>query len=245
MSVAHPRGPLPKRVYWFRRLLVLAILAALVMVIMRFISGGSDGKDADAGANDQAAPVAGEQSPPVGDAGGDDAGAPVGTEGEPVTAPETTAPALEVPSGPCSPRDLEIVASVDNPRGGGDVPITLTLATKAEGACTFAVSSDSIALRITSGADRIWTTQQCPKAVPTTSVVLRKETPAQVQVTWNGRRSDDGCTTKTKWALPGYYHAAAAAFGSEPTDVQFELLTPPRPTVTADPEQKSKKKKSS
>ena len=50
---------------------------------------------------------------------------------------------------------------------------------------------------------------------------------------WNSRRSDEECSDRTAWALPGFYHVRAAALGGEPTDVQFELLAPTPATVTA------------
>ena len=40
---------------------------------------------------------------------------------------------------------------------------------------------------------------------------------------WSGRRSDEECTGLPDWALPGFYHVYAAALGSTPTDVQFEV----------------------
>lgn len=202
----------------------------LVVAIVKVLDGGSDGKDSSGKKGDGAgtAVQAGAQTTP--------------TEPPPTTS-AAPPPTLDAPTGPCAPKDLSVAAAVTNPQGGGDVPITLTLSTNADGACTFAVSATSVALRITSGTDRIWTTQQCPNAIAPTSVVLRKDVPAQVVVTWSGRRSDDTCSAKTKWALPGFYHAAAAAFGAEPTDMQFELLTPPPPTVTADPNAKPKKSK--
>ncbi len=56
-------------------------------------------------------------------------------------------------------------------------------------------------------------------------------------MTWNGRRSDDQCTPGLDWALPGFYHVFAAALGSAPTDVQFEVTHAPvaRKTKTAKP----------
>jgi hypothetical protein len=36
------------------------------------------------------------------------------------------------------------------------------------------------------------------------------------------------------------YHVIAAAFGSDPADEQFQLLTPPAPTVTKTPKPKQK-----
>jgi hypothetical protein len=111
----------------------------------------------------------------------------------------------------------------------------MTLTTKVSPACNWDVTAESLAVRITSGSDRVWSTQDCVGAVPRQSVVVRKDQPVSVMVAWNGQRSDAECTRTTAWAEPGYYHVVAAAFGAEPTDVQFPLLTPPRPTITATP----------
>ncbi len=48
------------------------------------------------------------------------------------------------------------------------------------------------------------------------------------RVVWNGKRSDDECSRLTDWALPGWYHVAAAALAGEPSDAQFELEQPRR-----------------
>ena len=80
-------------------------------------------------------------------------------------------------------------------------------------------------VKVTSGEDRFWSTQDCGGAVPKQSVVVRREAPTTVSMAWNGLRSDADCSRTTSWAEPGYYHVVAAAFGAEPTDVQFRLLS--------------------
>lgn len=203
---------------------------------MKLVDSFSDGKDP---ATPGTAQQASADTTPAADATG--TAVPTDASTDPASDPTTSstdpaeAPALSQPNGPCSPKDLAVAASVPSPIGGSNVAIQLTLTTKSAGACTFTVSPTSIAVRITSGNDRIWTTQQCPAALPATTLVVRADTPAQTQVTWSGRRSDDGCTTKTAWAMPGYYHVAAAAFGSDASDVQFQLLAPTPATVTAKP----------
>jgi hypothetical protein len=62
---------------------------------------------------------------------------------------------------------------------------------------------------------------------------VRLASVTQVPVVWNSRRSDQECSDRTAWALPGFYHVRAAALGGEATDVQFELLAPAPATVTA------------
>ncbi len=146
------------------------------------------------------------------------------------------------PSGDC--RDEEVSVLPDVPRAWAGAPIVIRLQLQGtQPACTFSVSPESMVVKIESGDDRIWSSQDCPDTIPTTSVVVRSGEPVEVPVIWSGRRSDDKCTGQLAWALPGFYHVYAAALGSTPTDVQFEVTqaaplyvtqTPkPRPSATA------------
>ena len=44
-TTVRPRGPLPARVYWTRRLVVLVVPLLLVVVLARVLGGSADGKD--------------------------------------------------------------------------------------------------------------------------------------------------------------------------------------------------------
>ena len=94
------------------------------------------------------------------------------------------------------------------------------------------MSADTVRMNIISGHDQIWLSKQCPDAIPAQEVVVRLASVTQVRSSWNARRSDEECSDRTAWALPGYYHVRAAALGGEPTDVQFELVPPAPATVT-------------
>lgn len=143
---------------------------------------------------------------------------------------------LAVPTGPCADSDVQVTPSVDGAAvAGQDVTITLNLTTADSPACTWQVSPASVVLKVTSGSDRIWSTQDCRAAVKPQSVVVRKDHVSKVGVTWSGQRSDDDCSRTTTWAQPGYYHAEAAALGAEPHDEQFRLAAPAAPTITASP----------
>lgn len=143
---------------------------------------------------------------------------------------------LAAPTGPCADSDVRVTPSVGGRAyAGQDVTITLNLTTVESPACTWVVSSESVVVKLTSGDDRIWSTQDCASAIEPGSVVVRNDHITKVGVTWSGQRSDDECTRTTLWAQPGYYHAEAAALGAEPEVEQFELQTPTRPTITAKP----------
>jgi len=229
--VTRPRGPLPARVYWTRRLLLLVVAFALVFGIARLLGGGGSGTP-------QARPVGADASSST--AAATEALSPQSTAGAVPTglaAGTTTSPTpLASPSGPCSDSDVVATPSVKDPvYAGRPVVFTMTLTTRTSPACTWEVSSRALVVKVTSGSDRIWSTQECSGAVPKQSVVVRKDHPVDVSVAWNGQRSDRDCTRSTAWAEPGYYHVVAASFGAEPVDVQFVLRSPVPRTITATP----------
>jgi hypothetical protein len=140
---------------------------------------------------------------------------------------------LPTPSGPCADEDVAVTPVVRDAVGGADVTIGLELGTIEADACTWTASRRTLTLKITSGRDDIWSSRECPRAVPTEDVVLYREHPTVVDVTWSGRRSDDDvCDRGTTWAGPGWYHVIAAALAGEPADVQFELKAPESEHVT-------------
>jgi len=232
-------------VYWTRRLVVVVVAFALVFGIARLLgSGGS-------GTGPSARPVGAEASS-ITTAPASSASSADVTPSETVTAPtlsstptgpsgatgkkSASATPLAEPSGTCDSSDVVATPAIkDKAYAAKPVVFAISLTTKVSPACDFTVSSRSLAMKITSGSDRVWSTQECTGAVPKQSVVVRKDTPVMVDVAWNGQRSDSDCTRTTTWAEPGYYHAVVAAFGADPVDEQFELKLAPRPTVTATP----------
>jgi hypothetical protein len=238
MSVTRPRGPLPARVYWFRRLLVLGLAVALVLGVGRLL-GGAGGEPTEPAAQPASGAV---RSDAPGD-GTPSAGAtprPAATAGAgrtpAATPPRKTRTPLPTPTGPCRDSDVKVVPVLrENAYAGEDVVLTLRLSTYRSPACDWQVSADTVAVKLTSGSDRIWSSQDCPAAVPTEEVVLRTRKATRVDVVWPGRRSDSDCSRSTPWAQPGYYHVSAAAMGSEPESEQFELRSPTPITITPTP----------
>lgn len=236
------RGPLPARVYWTRRLLVLGTVFLLVFGIARVLTSGSDGSSAE---EPQAVQAAGDPT--------DSTDSPSATEpvepAEPAKSKKPKkkteqAPVLAQPDGPCLDSDVAVTPTVENPVAGRTVFMVLELRTTESLACTWRVSPETLIVKITSGDDEIWTSRQCPKAVPTQDVVVRNAVTTKVGIRWSGRRSDFECSRLTQWALPGWYYVAAAALAGEPSDVQFELRRPTREviTVTTGPDEGDREK---
>lgn len=231
------RGPLSPRVYWTRRVMVLGTAVLLVFGIARVLGAGSDASsEPEAGA--QARQVA--AAPTTTLALPDPASAPTATTGKRDRGKQV-AP-LAMPEGPCDDEDVAVTPTVDHPVAGRDVRIVLELRTILSDACTWEVSPESLTLKITSGQDEIWTSRHCPRALPRQEVTLRRAQSTRVAVTWDARRSDEECSRLTPWALPGWYHVAAAALAGEPSDLQFHLERPEGEHITKTVEPKPKKR---
>ena len=249
-STVRPRGPLPARVYWTRRLVVLGIPLVLVVVLARVLDGSSDGKDSGTGTATQAGAAVDQtsQAPTSGPtaevAPGKKGKKGKGKKQDQVTTPPE--PVLSEPTGPCADSDIVATPAITSAAGGSDIPITINLRTAVTEACTWQVSPQTMTLTITSGSDFIWSTRECPAAIPVPDVVVRRAVDTPVVVTWaEGKRSDETCSDRTDWARPGFYHVEAGALGGDGTDVQFELVAPTAPVITktAEPQQQGGKTK--
>ena len=241
------RGPLPARVYWRRRMVLLSVAVLLVVGLARLLGSGSDASS-EPEARQAAAGTTAGTSPELSSGSSTGPAAPTVT----VTAGagavgkhrSSKAPVLAAPDGPCEATDIEVSPEVKDSVGGpsGGTRIELALQTRKAEACTWQVSARNLTMKISSGHDDVWSSRQCPRTVPDQDVVVRREVPTTVEVTWNGQRSDDGCPRAAAWALPGWYHVTVAAMGGEPTDSQFELRAPSAPVITRTPKPEQSKK---
>jgi hypothetical protein len=239
-AVTRPRGPLPRRVYWFRRVLVLAVAFGLVFGIARLL-GATAGDDSERAAQVAApqAPTSGAATPTPSADQQEDAEDAAGQD----TAEKAKARAkkkrkrLPQPNGPCLESDVVVTPLVRTQPAGQRVRIVLQVGTLEAPACYWEVTPDSVFVTIASDdLGLLWTTQHCREAVPTADVVARKEKPARVAFFWDGRESDEECSGAGPWVTSGDYLAEAAARGS--TEVQeavFVLGPAATPTITKTP----------
>jgi hypothetical protein len=218
---------LPARVYWFRRLMVLAIVAAMVFAVLR-VAGGRD---------DSTSPVSTESSR------GHQPASQVGhrhhrgrQDGHQQQKHEPA------PTGDCGPGQIRLTPVVaDGIRVGQDVAIQVALRITGTDACSFALTPDNLVVDITtSKGDPVWTTDECGAAITPTSLVLRADKPAIVQVTWDGTRSDAHCSPRTVRSAAGDYEVRTAIIGGEPAAASFTIAEPlpqatPSETPSANP----------
>lgn len=268
-ALTSPQGPLPARVYWFRRVMVLAVVFLVVFGTARLFGGDDEGSAERAAQASASAKKSGTEKNGTAKAGGPEdsdakdvkdgtgvaptagatpsAGATPTAAATPTATPTETETPLPAPTGACRNSDVVVTPQVAKERRTVRVGIDLVLRTKTAVACTWEVSPKNLTVKIDSGPrnnpDDIWLSAHCPAAVPTKSVTVYRDTDTSVRMVWSGRRSDPECSRTTNWAKVGWYHVKAAAYAGEPTDVQFELRRPSPVTVTKTVDPKPEKKK--
>ncbi len=227
-ALTRPRGPLPRRVYWTRRVLVLVVALGLVVGISRLLQTGGSGAPEETAATVGSTPTT-----------SDDVSASV--------TPEVTTPVeprkkhkkkqpLPEPDGPCDPADLVVSPRVPRAHAGDAVKIVLDVSTKESPACTWDLSPDEVFVTIANENATIWSSQQCPQVIPTEQLVPRKKKADKATFLWDGKASDASCSAATDWAVMGAYTIDAVARGAtDPQDSVFVIGGPTRGTVTVTP----------
>ena len=206
--------------------MVLVVAAALVFGIGKLIGTGSDQPA------DQASTTA---STPKSSGASASAGTPLGPAVPEKLHVRATQVPLLPPTGECAADEVSVLPSVPKAAAGGPIVLAPPARGHPAGVHLHGLPGqpgreDHLRLR----PDLVEPGLPAARSARP-RVVVRSGVPAVVPVTWSGRRSDTDCSHSTQWALPGFYHVYAAALGSTPTDVQFEVTIPNRRLVTARP----------
>ncbi|MBB5963690.1 hypothetical protein [Planomonospora venezuelensis] len=212
-------------VYWRRRLTALIAVLVLVAVVAWACSSSSGPQNA---ARPQAA--GGPTEP-----GGLLAGLPTAavTPAVPSPSPSPTAkPKPAKPSPPprrpgdaCDTADLvlslqsqgEVYGAADRPR------FVLTLVNTGKVMCTADVGPRTLEVRITSGADRVWSSADCVSGETDEIRRLERGIPYVQLTEWDRHRSGSDCRAKRVAARPGTYVAAVRAPGLKSRKAVFHL----------------------
>jgi hypothetical protein len=198
-SVVDPVGPLPKAVYWRRRLIVL-VVALLALFLLLRACGGADGapvsdpSGTDPATTDQASDAPGTSTPSP---------SPSPME-RPTTAATTTA---AVATGACADDAIAVTATVAEEQYpvGGPVPIRFVVRSTAEQPCTRDVGAAANTVTIRSEGRRIWVSDDCTPGGDPDVRTLRQGEAFAVTVTWQGDVSRPGCESPRPKAPAGAY----------------------------------------
>ncbi|WP_206068564.1 hypothetical protein [Nonomuraea composti] len=208
-------------IYWRRRMSVLVAVLVVVAVVAWACSSGGSGPERSSSA---------QSSPSASPGAGASTGAQTAPAVDPLlaglrtlamgTASPSPTPTPKAspserprrPGEPCEEKDL--VLSLQ----GGKEPIyagtarptfLVTLVNTGSVMCTADVGPRAMEIRITSGADRIWSTADCVSGEGTEIKELQRGVPYVRSLEWDRRRSSSDCRSTPPVALPGTYVAVA------------------------------------
>lgn len=191
--------------YWRRRVYVLAGGIALIGLVA-WACSGSDHKKSTAQVRDAAATSSPQAALPATGAGATPTPAVTVT----VTATPTTKPAKKQSGDRCDPADV-VVGVTPNATvftGKQHPSFALSVVNTGRRACTFDVGPKALLIRVSSGADRVWSSDRCvDRAVPNLQM-LKRGVPYLATLDWDRRR----CDSDTH-AAPGTYVIAVGAPG--------------------------------
>ncbi|MCU1589401.1 MAG: hypothetical protein JWP11_657 [Frankiales bacterium] len=184
-----PVGPLPASTYWRRRALLLVGVVILLLVAVKACSNGPTTKDALSGPSATPKPsvAASVQSSPAPSA-------------SPTPAPLQT----------CRDSVLQVTAESDAASypSGAAPRFTLTVRNIGSVACRRALGPGAVELRVFSGEDRIWSSDDCNEAKDQGVQTLKAGAAQAMTVQWSGKRTKPGCQTGDT-AQPGTYRVSA------------------------------------
>ena len=210
-SLLRPVGHLPASVYWFRRGLVLAVLALLFFLIVRLFSGGGDEPQNTAASDPQQNP---STAPPT----------------VPTTTPTVSeTPTKTTPTPPrdtkCSGSDVQIEVLPANRKivSGSVLNFVVRLDAVSDG-CKATIDPTALTVTVMSGTDLIWTTTHCGQAIPRATLVVAEGKQAASTVPWNGHRSGPGCLPGQPAAKPGTYVVKAEFDGRSSAVQAFQVV---------------------
>ncbi len=128
----------------------------------------------------------------------------------PKTSAKPKAPVrVKRPGDACDPSDLVLdMQGQGEVYTGGDRPrFILTLVNTGKVMCTADVGSRALEVRITSGADRVWSSADCVSGETEDIRRLDRGIPYVRQIEWDRRRSGKDCAADRVPARPGTYVA--------------------------------------
>lgn len=190
-----PVGPLPASTYWRRRVLVGLVVLVLLLVGLK-ACGGDDGETQSLAASPQprssASPAAASPS------------ASPAASASPAGSPSPQ------PIGACGDAALQVTVEADAPsyKAGAAPRFALRVVNTSSRPCRRALGPDAVEIRVFSGEDRIWSSDDCNKATGQGVMELAPNDPRQMTVQWPGKRTKPGCDVGDV-ARPGTYRVSA------------------------------------
>lgn len=202
---------MPAEIYWRRRLLLLALVIALIWLGTMAFGGGDDPK---------------AEPKPTATATASATSEPAPTEGA-LTVKLTSA------TRSCDPEKIRVTPTVKPGQlTKGPVEIGLVVSTTEDKACTLSPEVADLLVVISANKVAVWDSTVCKTSLLTDPVAISPGWATLAAATWSGRGSGNKCSVKEGFATPGTYTIQAGTLGGEPGKTTFTLNPKPKPKPT-------------
>lgn len=193
-NLLHPVGPLPPKVYWVRRLLVLAVAILVVVItatiVVKIIGGSSSDSDkSNAGSKSTES----KNAP---------AGSPLNCTGDDIA--------------------LTLGANSSAFAEGQNPTFSVEVSNVGADSCLVDANEETLSVEIVSGKDQIWSSGFCTEAEQEL-LLLGPEDVHAVAKNWDRVRNDKKCSKDPADAKPGTYRATANLLGAKSKELVFTL----------------------
>ncbi|MCA0296407.1 MAG: hypothetical protein LCH96_14085 [Actinobacteria bacterium] len=205
-SLFHPVGSQPAWVYWARRGAIVAAAVLLIGLFVYLLRPQPEDPVAAVPATTPATPTISISATP--------------TE-------STTPTASATPTGPlmCDASNSTLtLAGYQKVKQDAKQTFRVGLTNNGGQPCVLDLKPSTFSLTVTSGSDRIWSTDDCAKWVPTHKQTLKSKKTYEFTISWPVARSAAGCKTAKAVLGEGTY-VAAATFAADAKARQVFVVT--------------------
>lgn len=222
-TLRNPAGPLSAGTYWRRRIIVLAILLAVVIGVVWACTrnSGAEQKPVSAASSSSALPtVPSETATPTVTESPVPGGSSSGTVTPSSTDSGKASPSVSKRRGKpmCPTDDVRVSVRTDQKFYSSDEKpkFTVIIVNLRKSTCYIDMGKEAAFLTVISGKDRIWSNADCSSRKDED---LRRFASGDVYtstMTWQRARSAEGCEGTDTEAKPGYYVLDARVGKSKP-----------------------------
>jgi hypothetical protein len=207
-TVMHPVGSKPPNIYWRRRVAALVVLLLVVLLLtwaVRAVAGLF--------APDPAPAAAPADKPPA-------TAAPVADPSASASLPPSAAP---TPACDATSLKVEAVSDSRTYKLGSSAQIGMTITNTGTGPCSMDAGSAALELVISSGSDRVWSSDDCQTTGESRPTVIEPNGVLESKVAWNLERSSQGCGTDLSALKAGTYQLVARAGDLKSTPLSLTI----------------------
>lgn len=199
-------GPEGTRTYWRRRVVLLAVLTAMIMAVVWLLTRGGDSPTPGPSAFDPAvtAPAPAPSAP--------SAEPDTATSAAAVSAAATPSTPAADPDRECAASDLTVAVSTDAVSYGPDAKprFALRVENVSGSPCTVVVGSEVTHFEVrTAAGETVWDSRHCARSTSSDRKVLKPGTAAPSSLTWHGAGSAPECPSGQPRPGAGEYTVVA------------------------------------